>query len=125
MSLTPRSHSYSVLLKMIHVAPATLEGQRVRLEPLEMKHADGLRLAAADGDLWNLFFTYVPHPDSVGDYIEAALAGQADGHMCPWAVIDRASERVLGSTRFHDILPAVDRVRLATRGMVPVVTGPT
>ena len=77
-----------------------------------MEHAEGLKSAASDGELWNLFFTHVPHTDSVVDYIEAALAGQSKGHMCPWAVIDEASGEVLGSTRFHDILPNVDRVEI-------------
>lgn len=97
---------------MINVAPTTLEGRGIRLEPLEMKHAEGLRLAASDGELWKLFFTYVPHPEAVENYIETALTGQSEGHMCPWAVIDTSSENLLGSTRFHDILPSVDRVEI-------------
>jgi RimJ/RimL family protein N-acetyltransferase len=97
---------------MIHAVPTILEGYGIRLEPLVMEHAEGLKLAASDGDLWHLVFTSVPHPDSVSDYIEKALAGQTDGHMCPWTVIDASSGMLLGSTRYHDILTAVDRVEI-------------
>lgn len=97
---------------MIHVEPIILEGQGIRLEPLEAGHAEGLKLAVADGELWNLFFTQVPHPDFVEDYIASALAGQAEAHMCPWVVIDSSSTKILGCTRFHDIVAAIDRVEI-------------
>jgi RimJ/RimL family protein N-acetyltransferase len=97
---------------MISVAPATLEGGGIRLEPLAMSHADGLRRAAADGELWKLWFTSVPEPHETEKYIEQALAGQRDGHMCPWAVRDLDSGRIAGSTRYHDIVPAIDRVEI-------------
>lgn len=97
---------------MIHVTPKTLEGHGVRLEPLSREHTTGLQEAASDGQLWNLFFTSVPHPDAVGDYIDSALQAQSDGHMLPWAVREMSSEKVVGSTRFHDILPHVDRVEI-------------
>jgi RimJ/RimL family protein N-acetyltransferase len=97
---------------MISVAPATLEGGGIRLEPLAMSHADGLRWAAADGELWKLWFTSVPEPHETEKYIEQALAGQRDGHMCPWAVRDLDSGRIAGSTRYHDIVPAIDRVEI-------------
>lgn len=97
---------------MIHVAPTTLEGNGVRLEPIGLEHADGLAAAASDGELWNLFFTFVPHVDAVTEYIDRALAGQIEGHMLPWVVRDSTSDKILGSTRFHDILPHVDRVEI-------------
>lgn len=97
---------------MIELVPATLEGRGVRLEPLGLEHHDELQAAAADGELWNLFFTFVPGPDATARYIADALDGQADGHMLPWAVRDLRADRVIGSTRYHDILPAVDRVEI-------------
>lgn len=97
---------------MIELQPATLEGHGVRLEPMGPEHADGLAEAAADGELWNLFFTFVPAPDEVTDYIEAALEGQAAGHMLPWVVRLSDTGAVIGSTRYHDILPHVDRVEI-------------
>ena len=92
--------------------PVTLEGHGVRLEPLTSDHADGLIAAATDGRLWELWFTSVPAPADTTKYIADALAGQHEGHMLPWAVRDLASGTIVGSTRYHDIVPSVDRVEI-------------
>ena len=97
---------------MIELRPVTLEGHGVRLEPMGLEHADALAEAAADGELWNLFFTFVPAPDEVTDYIETALEGRTAGHMLPWVVRLADTGAVIGSTRYHDILPHVDRVEI-------------
>ncbi len=97
---------------MIDPSPVTLEGHRVRLEPLRPEHRDGLAAAAADGKLWELWFTSVPEPDRTADYIAEAIAGQRSGHMLPWAVRDLATDTLVGSTRYHDIMTAVDRVEI-------------
>jgi RimJ/RimL family protein N-acetyltransferase len=97
---------------MITLARATLEGHGVRLEPLVPEHAEPLKLAAADGRLWELWFTAVPEPDAVSAYIETALAGEKAGHMLPWVVRELASGAVVGSTRYHDIMAAIDRVEI-------------
>ena len=81
-----------------HKAPA-LNGRHVRLEPLRPAHADGLRAAATDGELWKIWYTSVPSPDATDAYIEAALAEQAIGRALPFAVLD-ADGTVVGSTRF-------------------------
>jgi N-acetyltransferase len=92
--------------------PVTLEGYGVRLEPLGPTHVEGLAAAAGDGRLWELWFTSVPEPDGVEAYVEDALAGQRAGHMLPWAVRDLGTDAVVGSTRYHDIVPAIDRVEI-------------
>lgn len=97
---------------MIDPQPIVLERNGIRLEPLSLAHHDEIVSAASDGELWNLWFTSVPDPAGVRVYIEAALAGQADGHMLPWAVRDLASGTIVGSTRYHDIVPAIDRVEI-------------
>lgn len=97
---------------MIHVAPVVLENDAIRLEPLTESHHDALAAAAADGELWRLWFTSVPAPAETATYIADALAAQRDGHQCPWVVRDRATDRVVGSTRYHDIVPAIDRVEI-------------
>lgn len=97
---------------MIRLAPITLEGHGVRLEPLDASHADALSAAAADGQLWNLWFTSVPAPGGTGKYIDDALAGQTAGHMLPWAVRDLVTGDIVGSTRYHDIDAAIDRVEI-------------
>jgi N-acetyltransferase len=91
---------------------ATLQGGDIRLEPLTPFHADGLSAAAADGRLWELWYTTVPAPDEVRRYIEDALAGEAAGTMLPWAVRELKSDTVIGSTRYHDIVPGAARVEI-------------
>ncbi len=97
---------------MIAPVPITLEGHGVRLEPLTAEHHDGLAAAAADGRLWELWFTSVPAPEETASYIAQALAGQAAGTMLPWAVRDLTTGTIVGSTRYHDIVAPVDRVEI-------------
>lgn len=97
---------------MIHVAPVTLEGHGMRLEPLSAEHVEGLQAAVADGRLWELWYTVVPDPGGVAAYVASALAGQDEGHMLPWAVRELATGAVIGSTRYHDIVATIDRVEI-------------
>ena len=97
---------------MIAPRPATLEGHGVRLEPLSLEHEKGLAAAADDGKLWELWFTSVPAPGETAGYVDAALQGQEDGHMLPWVVRQSASGKIVGSTRYHDIIAAADRVEI-------------
>jgi RimJ/RimL family protein N-acetyltransferase len=99
-------------MRVIELRPTILEGNGLRLEPLRPEHEDGLRAAAADGQLWRLWYTSVPEPDLVGDYIAAALKGQERGHMLPWAVRELRSGTIVGSTRYHDIVAEIDRVEV-------------
>jgi RimJ/RimL family protein N-acetyltransferase len=97
---------------MIDVRPTVLERDGIRLEPLTDDHADALNSAAADGRLWELWFTAVPAPDRMPAYVATALQGQRDGHMLPWVVRDLSTGAIVGSTRYHDIVPAIDRVEI-------------
>jgi N-acetyltransferase len=97
---------------MAFVEPVTLSQRGVQLVPLGLAHEDGLRAAAADGELWNLRITSVPEPHETRAYIETALQMRADGNRFAFAVTDEFSGKVLGSTSFHDILPAVKRVEI-------------
>ena len=97
---------------MIAIAPVTLEGHGVRLEPLARAHEDGLAAAAADGELSKLWFTSVPEPSQTNEYIDSALKGQQAGHMLPWAVRELATGSIAGSMRYHDIVVAADRVEI-------------
>jgi RimJ/RimL family protein N-acetyltransferase len=94
---------------MIHVDPVTLEFNGVRLEPLALHHLDGLRAAAADGELWNLRITSVPEPQDTEAYIRTALEM---GNRVAFAVVDASSDTVIGTTSYHDIMPAIDRVEI-------------
>jgi len=93
-------------------APVALEGFGLRLEPLALEHHGELVKAASDGRLWELWFTGVPEPENARAYIESALAGLEAGHMLPFAVRDLASGILVGSTRYHDIVAAIDRVEI-------------
>lgn len=97
---------------MIAPRPGVLEGRGIRLEPLSQDHRDALAAAAADGELWNLWYTSVPTPDATQKYVDDALTGQEAGHMLPWAVRDLSTNTIVGSTRYHDIVPAIDRVEI-------------
>jgi len=97
---------------MITLSPVTLERDGIRLEPLSLAHGPEIAEAVTDGALWQLWFTSVPEPKDVPAWLEAALSGQARGVMLPWAVRDTASGKVIGSTRYHDILPELDRVEI-------------
>jgi hypothetical protein len=76
---------------VIHPAPVTLERNGVRLEPMSPEHAPGMEAAAADGELWKLWFTSVPDPGGMPKYIDDAVKGMRAGHMLPWVVRDLAS----------------------------------
>jgi RimJ/RimL family protein N-acetyltransferase len=97
---------------VISPKPATLEANGIRLEPLSKEHREGLDKAAADGRLWELFFTSVPAPGETEAYINTALEGQKAGHMLPWVVRDLKTGELLGSTRYHDIIAVADRVEI-------------
>ncbi|NYT76493.1 GNAT family N-acetyltransferase [Alcaligenaceae bacterium] len=93
-------------------SPVTLSGNGVLLVPLLPEHGQALDNAAADGKLWQLRVTSVPAPGEMDAYIDTALAGQEAAHMLPFAVIDEHSGDVVGSTRYHDIMPAVARLEI-------------
>jgi N-acetyltransferase len=101
---------------MAFVEPITLSGRGITLVPLAPEHEAGLREAAADGALWNIRVTSVPKPAHTRQYIEDALTMHQAGNRLAFAVLDTATDpknaKVLGSTSYHDILPAVKRVEI-------------
>ena len=98
---------------MLKVEPVVLADGRIRLEPLGLQHVEGLKRAAADGELWTIRVTSVPEPDDTRGYIERALQGFAEGHRLAFAVIALAAGgEVIGSSSYHDILPAVERLEI-------------
>jgi RimJ/RimL family protein N-acetyltransferase len=97
---------------VIAIRPTELKGHGVRLEPLEARHERDLDTAAADGALWEIWFTAVPAPGETKQYIETAFKGQREGRMLPFAVRNLASGAIVGSTRFHDVVAEIDRVEI-------------
>lgn len=75
-------------------------------------HRDEIVAAASDGKLWELWFTSVPGPDQIDAYLTKAFDGQRDGHMLPRVVRELTTGRVVGSTRYHDIVANIDRVEI-------------
>lgn len=92
--------------------PTTLQGHGVMLSPMAPEHANALERAAADGQLWTLHITSAPAPGQATDYIAQALQGQRDGHMLPFVVTDLTSGEIVGTTRYHDIMPAIARLEI-------------
>jgi N-acetyltransferase len=93
-------------------APCTLESPRVRLEPMTANHVAALEEAARDGELWNLRVTSVPAPGEAQAYVDAALKGTGEGHMLPFVARDLASGKIVGTSRYHDIVPAIERLEI-------------
>ena len=99
---------------MIAPRPVTLQGYNVRLEPLDESHADALGSAAADGELWKIWYVATAGlaPGLERAYVSEALEGQRAGHMLPWVVRELSTGAIVGSTRFHDIVLSIDRVEI-------------
>jgi RimJ/RimL family protein N-acetyltransferase len=91
---------------------AELEDDYVVLEPLRLEHLPGLEAAAADGELWNLWFTSAPAPGAMADYIDKALAGHQAGLMLPFAVREKRSGEIVGTTRLYDYVDDPRRVAI-------------
>jgi RimJ/RimL family protein N-acetyltransferase len=94
------------------VEPVTLRGAHGTLEPLERHHEADLRAAAQDGELWKLWYTSVPAPDRVGAYIDTALGLRERGEALPFVVREAASGKVVGCTRYCNIVPEHRRVEI-------------
>ena len=97
---------------MAFIEPVTLATRDIVLLPLALEHEEGLRCAAADGELSNIRVTSVPEPGQTRKYIEDALVMREAGTRLAFAVTNAATGKVLGSSSFHDILPAVKRVEI-------------
>ncbi|MBS0454378.1 MAG: GNAT family N-acetyltransferase [Proteobacteria bacterium] len=91
------------------IEPVNLSARGVAMVPLTLEHEQGLREAAADGQLWQLRVTSVPEPEKTRAYIEAALNAT---DRFAFAVVEEATGKVIGTSSYHDVLPAVRRVEI-------------
>lgn len=89
-----------------------LQGETVTLIPLLPNHAADLVRAASDGELWDLWYTHVPCHEDVDAYIETALHGQSMGLALPYAVLERQSGKIIGTTRYCNADPVNRRVEI-------------
>lgn len=85
------------------IAPITLEGNLVTLIPLEPRHREGLLEAVSDGNLWELWYSAVPGKDTIDNYITVALNEQEAQKSLPFVVIEKASGKIVGATRYLNI----------------------
>jgi RimJ/RimL family protein N-acetyltransferase len=91
----------------------TLSGQYARLEPLSQDHHDGLREAVQDGELWKLWYTFVPTPENMAQEIDRRLALAASGSMLPFTVFD-ANGNIVGMTTYMNVDTANRRVEIGS-----------
>jgi len=97
----------------MHIEPVTLEGTHVRLEPLSLeRHAAGLLEIGLDQDLWRWTIVKIETAGDLRRYLEKALQDQAEGRAVPFATIERAGGRIVGSTRFMAIAVPHRRVEI-------------
>jgi len=94
------------------LSPITLQDEHVALEPLTLDHVPALERAAADGELWKLWFTSVPAPGGMRAYVQAALHAQAQGSALPFAVRDRYDDAIVGCTRLFGFDPQLSRIEI-------------
>ena len=94
------------------LAPTRLQDEYAVLEPLGLDHVAALEAAAADGELWNLWFTSAPAPGQARAYVEKALQGHVDGLMLPFAIREKSSGEIVGTTRYYDYVPELPRLAI-------------
>lgn len=103
---------------MTAIEAVTLRGKYVTLEPLSLDHLDGLNEAAADGELWNLWYTSVPRPEGMQAEIERRLAEQAAGSMVPFTTRlnnpDGTPGKVIGMTTYMNIDHSMPRLEIGS-----------
>jgi N-acetyltransferase len=96
------------------IAPVTLDGRFVTLEPLSTEHHDGLVDAAKDGELWKLWYTSVPTPEGMAAEIDRRLGLQEQGSMLPFATRSKADGKLIGMTTYMNIDAATPRVEIGS-----------
>ncbi|GLU42944.1 GNAT family N-acetyltransferase [Allomuricauda sp. NBRC 101325] len=92
--------------------PLELEGNLVKLVPLQKTHKVDLVFAASDGNLWELWYTSVPSPKTMDSYLDTALAEQSLGKSLPFTIIDKRTNTVVGTTRYLNVDATNKRVEI-------------
>jgi RimJ/RimL family protein N-acetyltransferase len=85
------------------IEPVTLQGRHVRIEPLSEDHLDDLVAAAADGELWKLWYTSVPDAQSMKAWIAAALKQRAEAGAMPFVIRRTDDAKVVGASRYFNV----------------------
>jgi RimJ/RimL family protein N-acetyltransferase len=121
--ITPLAHPAPVPAGAPWVTPVTLAGSRVRVEPLERSHLPGLVAAGADPATWTWIHAPLTDEASMRAWVEDALRARDTGAEVPFATVDAAAGRVLGSTRFMSIAPAHRRLEIGWTWLAPAARG--
>ncbi len=104
---------------MMEVKPVTLEGRRVRLEPMRFEHLSALTQAGAFEDLWKWTRTFAHTPESMREYVDEALSEAVRGAALPFVTVDKETGRVIGSTRFANFDAANRHVEIGWTWITP------
>ncbi|WP_455168823.1 GNAT family N-acetyltransferase, partial [Aegicerativicinus sediminis] len=94
------------------IIPIKLKGETVKLKPLKVKHRTKLLEAAADGELWNLWFTSVPNKDTIDSYLDKAWVEQDHGSQLAFVVYHNTDKKIIGTTRYMNIDPTNRRLEI-------------
>lgn len=94
--------------------PVTLTGAHIQLSPMDIKHLEDLKIAVNDGSLWKLWYTSVPTPEEMEKWINTALREQKELVSCPFVVIRKEDNRIVGSTRYMNIEKDIRRLEIGT-----------
>lgn len=98
---------------MSWLEPVALEGRHARLEPLSQDHHDGLVAAVKDGELWKLWYTFIPAPEKMTAEITRRLDLQASGAMLPFTV-KQPDGTIAGMTTYMNVDAANKRVEIGS-----------
>jgi RimJ/RimL family protein N-acetyltransferase len=99
---------------MSFVDTVTLEGTHVTLEPLAVTHLHDLQSAVRDGELWSLWYTFIPRPEDMSAEIQRRLDLQAKGAMLPFAVRRNDTRTVCGMTTYMNVDAVHRRVEIGS-----------
>jgi RimJ/RimL family protein N-acetyltransferase len=99
-------------MKKRWIQPVILTGEHVILEPLSLEHLDGIKEVVKDGGLWKLWFTSVPSPEKAEEYIKTALDLRENSGWMAFAVREKATHKVIGSTRYCNVDEVHQRVEI-------------
>lgn len=101
------------------IVPLTLQGELIRLEPLLPQHAAALAEVGLAPDLWRWQPVEITSTEAMHEYVAAALTQQASGTALPFVIVDNASGRVIGCTRYMDIAAEHDRLEIGATWIGP------
>jgi len=94
------------------IEPVSFTGSKVVLEPLSLEHAESMSEAVKDGELWKLWYTTIPSPEKVTEYINIALGMRENFGAMPFIVREKESNKIIGCTRYFNVDEVNQRVEI-------------